>query len=150
MFQATDLNIWLGKLVSEHGRIRLNKPVSEDLNRVSILHTWNTVSPRKEIPGEVHMLICICKAENKTESLKFTLKRNAHLLLSVHRCLLLSATIDFLLLPLSLQTPPPDRNERPTGRQGNLVYWGQSASHVQPTKKNWEQTPCDSKTTRKL
>lgn len=39
MFQATDLNIWIEELIFEHGRIRLNKPVSGDLNRVSILHT---------------------------------------------------------------------------------------------------------------
>lgn len=65
MFQATDLNIWLEELIFEHGRIRLNKPVSGALNRVSILHTWNTASPRKEVPGEVCMLIYICKAEKK-------------------------------------------------------------------------------------
>lgn len=67
---------------------------------------------------------------------------------SIIMSLLLSVTTDFFLLLLSLQKPPPDRNEWSTGSQGNWEHWEDPASHVQPSVKNWKQNPCEGITTR--
>jgi len=46
VFQANDLNIWLGKLVFEHGRIMLNKPVS-GVWRTSMESAYCTPEPQE-------------------------------------------------------------------------------------------------------